>query len=103
MLKWEFKPKFIRKESEVKSLLKKKSYIKYVDAYSRQIREMFFIDNNRFIVNPKDEFIKLEFKIIRKRQKTFFIFYPGITAYQVVKGDDYFRLKTNRNQDLITA
>jgi len=78
-----------------------------VDAFSRQLRELFLIDNTRFIGEPKDEvYAAPEFATYAEKQKNNFVYvyYPWLNqTVKTVPADDYFRLKTNRNQDLIAA
>lgn len=79
----------------------------FVDAFSRQLRELFVIDNHQYIGEDKAKvFATDDFKKYCEQKKDDFVWvqYPwnGQTV-KCIKADDYFRLKTNRNQDLITA
>jgi len=94
------KPVFIDKEAGPESQ-------NIVDAFSRQLRELFVIDNHQYIGEDKAKvFTTPEFAVYCEQKKDDFVLvhYPwnGQTA-KCIKADDYFRLKTNRNQDLITA
>jgi molybdopterin/thiamine biosynthesis adenylyltransferase len=78
-----------------------------VDAFSRQIKELFFIDNHAFIGMPKPEaYATPEFAAYEEKKKDEYahVYFPwSNTLVKCVKAEDYFKLKTNRNQDLITA
>lgn len=78
-----------------------------VDAFSRQLKELFFIDNHRFIGMPKDEaYASEDFAAYAEGKKDAFtyVYFPwNNTLVKCVQAEDYFKLKTNRNQDLITA
>ncbi len=79
----------------------------FVDAFSRQLKELFFIKNNQFVGQSKEEVYKTkEFKeFVNKHLKNFnYIYFPwNNTTVKCVKKDDYLDLKTNRNQDLIAS
>jgi molybdopterin/thiamine biosynthesis adenylyltransferase len=102
----ETKPIFLN-ESDAKSAKEKMSYLIDVDAYSRQIKELFFIDNHHYIGTNKEEAYATEdFKNYSNSKKDDFVYvhFPWNNhLVKTVKDEDYFRLKTNRNQDLITA
>ena len=53
----EYKPVFIKNEKSVKELLKK-NYICFVDAFSFQMKELFFIKNHEYIGKDKEEVYK---------------------------------------------
>lgn len=79
----------------------------YIDAFSRQLRELFIIDNHQYIGEDKTKvFATSEFTDYcnKKKDDFVYVYYPwnGQTV-KCIKAGDYFRLKTNRNQDLITA
>ncbi|MDP3901880.1 MAG: ThiF family adenylyltransferase [bacterium] len=78
-----------------------------VDSFNRQINELFFIDNHKYIGADKEVVYKTQdFKKYKtKKEKSFvWVYYPwNYHLVKTVRADDYFRLKTNRNQDLITA
>ena len=79
----------------------------FVDAFARQIKELFFINNKEFIGQDKEKVYQTkEFgKFKKSKEKLFnYIYYPWTNhLVKCVKEADYFCLKTNRNQDLITA
>lgn len=81
--------------------------LKEVDALSRQLKELFIIQNHRFIGVPKpDVFASSEFAAYceRKKDDYTYVYFPwNNTLVKTVREEDYFTLKTNRNQDLITA
>ncbi|MEK7116606.1 MAG: ThiF family adenylyltransferase [Patescibacteria group bacterium] len=81
----EYKPIFL-KENQIGALRKKYPNIIEVDAFSRQIKELFLIKK---IKHKEDDFV--------------YVFYPwNYHLVKTIKAQDYFKLKTNRNQDLIT-
>lgn len=80
--------------------------LQYVDAFDRQLKELFFIEHREFIGKPKDETYKTpEFAAYVEEMKDAFVYvhfpWNGHTVKTVEK-EKYFSLKTNRNQDLIT-
>lgn len=100
------KPKFLP-DPEAKDFIDNSIFITYVDAFSRQIKELFFIDNHQYIGTDKklayasDDFKKYADS---KAGEYIHVLYPwNHHLVKTVKADDYFKLKTNRNQDLITA
>ena len=102
----ESKPLFLNSVPAVKSFLKKNPHVVYNDAYDRQIKELFFIDNHEYIGQEKikvyktSEFIKYKNK---KKDEFVHIYYSwNNIILKCVKEVDYFKLKTNRNHDLIT-
>ena len=101
-----FKPLIFRNEKEANNLVSDKKVIR-IDAFSRQIRELFFIDNNKYIGTDKDKaYESSDFKnyLDSKKDSFVYIYYPwNFHLVKSVDDQDYFRLKTNRNQDLITA
>ncbi len=78
-----------------------------VDAFERQIQELFFIENHSFIGKSKKEtYATDDFKnyASSKEDAFLYVYFPWLnTLVKTVGADDYYRLKTNRNQDLITA
>lgn len=94
-------------EAEFLTLKANKSDLIFTDALDRQIKELFYIDNTQFIGMPKPEaYATNDFATYEKNKKDDFnyVYYPWLnTVVKTVKKDDYFKLKTNRNQDLITA
>lgn len=77
-----------------------------INALSRQIKELFFIDNNHFIGQNKDLVYKTEqFQtyVLSKEADYQYIYFPwNQHVVKTILAADYLRLKTNRNQDLIT-
>ncbi len=100
-----YKPELIKDTGKLK-LLKKQKNASFVDAFERQIKELFLIKNTAFAGEPKDKiFNTKEFRIFLKEKKSDYIhfYYPwNNTIVKSVKSSDYFQLKTNRNRDLIT-
>lgn len=101
------RPEFLRSEAEVAQLRQKHPELAEVDAFSRQLKELFYIENHAFIGTPKeDAFATEDFKSYSSKKKDAFVhvYFPWLnTLVKTVEADDYFALKTNRNQDLITA
>lgn len=101
-----YKPELIRKE-RIDDFLANHSGFVMVDAFARQIKELFFIDNNQFIGFPKEEAYKSQEFLKYSSDKSgehVFIYYPWNNyIVKCIDPSDYCRLKTNRNQDLITA
>lgn len=77
------------------------------DAFSRQLKELFIIQTPRFIGVPKEEvFASPEFAEYceQKKEGFVYVYYPWLNALvKTVPAEEYLALKTNRNQDLITA
>jgi len=99
------KPVFIKTTKEFYKLNKDKCKPVFVDALSRQIKELFMIENPRFSIDRNSAFSSPEFKnFVKKKQKDFnHIYFPWSNhIVKCVKEKDYFKLKTNRNRDLIT-
>lgn len=101
----ENKPKFISEEEAEK--LSEKDHVIFVDAFTPQMKELYIINNPK--LNGPDKakvFETQEFKDFSetKSQGVVFVYYPWNNhVVKTVGADDYFKLKTNRNQDLITA
>lgn len=100
-------PRIIRNDAELRELREKHPELVEVDAFERQLRELFFIENHSFIGMPKESTYATEdFKtyVSMKEYNYIHVYFPWInTIVKMVDADDYYRLKTNRNQDLITA
>lgn len=77
------------------------------DIFDRQLKELFLIDNHQFIGQPKTVvYTTPAFNAyLRKKKEDFnYLYYSWLnTVVKSVKKEDYLKLKTNRNQDLITA
>lgn len=101
----DWQPIFIKKE-EIELFKKNNPNIVKRDAFTRQIKELFFIDNLQFVGKDKEESYQTkEFKEYAET-KAFdhvYVYYPwNFHLIKTVQENDYFKLKTNRNQDLIT-
>lgn len=79
----------------------------FVDAFERQLKELFFIDNHAYIGTDKaaayasDDFARY---FEQKKDAYQHVYFPwNRHLVKTVGKDDFLRLKTNRNQDLITA
>ena len=101
------KPVFFRDYRGIRKLLKVDSGISFINAFDRQIKELFIIKNPNLASEPKDEVYKsLGFKNYYKKNMNSYIhiYYPwNNTIVKSVIASDYFQLKTNRNRDLITS
>ncbi len=101
------RPVFLNDEASVVALRGAHPEIVEVDAFERQIRELFFIDTHSFIGMSKELVYATEdFKRYASAKKDAFlyVYLPWLnTLIKTVGATDYYRLKTNRNQDLITA
>lgn len=102
-----YKPVFLKNEAELKKMLKQKPYISFVDAFSDQLKELFFIENHKYIGEDKNKIYSSEVfkKYCFKKAKNFkYVYYPwNHTIVKTVPKEAYWELKTNRNQDLITV
>lgn len=100
-------PQMLASETDLAKLRAAHPELIEVDAFGRQLKELFFIDNHAFIGTPKGEAYATEdFKKYASSKEGAFVhvYFPWLnTLVKTVKADDYFSLKTNRNQDLITA
>ena len=103
----DYKSVIIRNDGELKKLIESKPFINIIDAFSRQIKELFFIDNNKFIGEDKEKtYNSDEFKQYAEKKKNdygYFLFSWNCHVVKCINEEDYFTLKTNRNQDLITT
>jgi len=101
------RPQILRSDTEAAQIRASHPELVEVDAFSRQLKELFFIENHAFIGVPKDEaYATNEFKnyIVAKENAFVFVYFPWLnTLVKTVDDEDYQTLKTNRNQDLITA
>lgn len=101
----EYKPILVGK-NELENLKSKKQPI-FTNAFERQLKELFFIENTKFIGEDKEKTYKTEeFKKFAEGKKNNFkhFYYPWNNhLVKCIEKDDYFTLKTNRNQDLITS
>jgi molybdopterin/thiamine biosynthesis adenylyltransferase len=106
-IKNEFTPIFFEDEKAMQELLKEKPHIKLVDAFSHQLKELFIVENPTYAGERKQEGFKTkEFQDFCERYKNNFIYvhYPwNHSVVKTLKKEEYLKLKTNRNQDLITA
>lgn len=100
-------PEIFTDESKLVRLRENHPELVEVDAFSRQLKELFFIESPAFVGTPKEAaFASPEFKeYVSLKEDTFvYAYYPWLnTVVKTVSAEAYFRLKTNRNQDLITA
>ena len=102
-----FKPIFLKGEDEAKSILDKNPSAVYVDAFSRQLKEFFIIENPIYAGERKEEgFQSKEFSEFCQLQEknNIYVYYPwsGSVVKTLLK-EAYFKLKTNRNQELINS
>jgi len=104
-MKNKFKPRKIIGVKQIQNLKRHNPNATFVDAYNRQIRELFFIDNLEFVGQDKIKvFRSKKFRDYKRSRTNNFMhfYYPwNNTLVKCVKEEDYFRLKTNRNRNLI--
>lgn len=95
-----YKPEFISEQE-----IDENSFV--VDAFSRQVRELFLISHKEHIGGDKEAvFASDAFKdfVLSKKGSVVYVRYPWLdTVVKTLPKEDYLTLKTNRNQDLITA
>ena len=100
-----YKPVIFKKESKIRPLLKNKN-ICYVNAFSYQLKELFLIENKKYIGQEKSVIYKTtDFKnYCKKKQNNFVhIYLPwNNSVIKTFPKSEYLELKTNRNRDLIT-
>ncbi len=101
------RPDILRTEAGAEKIRNSHPELVEVDAFSRQIKELFFIENHAFIGVPKGEAYATEDfkKYASSKEGAFvYVYFPWLnTLVKTVDAEDYYHLKTNRNQDLITA
>jgi len=101
------RPQILKSADEVAQIRASHPELVEVDAFSRQLKELFFIENHAFIGVPKDEaYTTDDFKnyVASKENAFVYVFFPWLnTLVKTVDDEDYQTLKTNRNQDIITA
>lgn len=100
-----FQPTALHHQPEIQDLLDHKN-AEYVDLFSRQLIELFVI-NHVSAIETKADIPQLpafkDFCEEKKNQyKTFYYSWLN-KVIKTVDQDDFFSLKSNRNQDLITA
>ncbi len=97
-----FQPVIFEAESKKEKLVKN---VTYIDAFERQMKELYFIDNVQFIGSDRDTVFKSShFEEFTKRKKHVYVYYPWTkTLVKTVCAEDYFKLITNRNRDLVTS
>jgi molybdopterin/thiamine biosynthesis adenylyltransferase len=100
-------PILIKSEKEAQALKSKKASLLFIDAFPRQLKELFLIKNPALARKDKKKvFASSAFKkFFEKGKENFhYFYYPWQnTLVKCVKRPDFFLLKTNRNQDLITS
>lgn len=101
----DYKPVKLNNENEVQQLIADKN-AEYVDLFPEQLNELFII---RFFStledkqNPERHPEYQNFCETKKNEYTI-LYYPWLNKiFKLVGADDFFTLKTNRNQDLINA
>lgn len=101
----ESKPIFLKNERELKKLLREKPFLSVINAFERQLKELIFIEQPKFIgQDEKKLYRSLEFKKFVKKKKDdfYYIYFPwNHSIVKSVKEKDFYKLKTNRNRDLI--
>jgi len=102
-----FVPIYIEDESIIKKMLLDDTRLVFVDAFSHQLKELFIINNPIYSGERKEEGYKTEnySNFCNEYSMNYiFVHFPwNNSIVKTVKKNDYLKLKTNRNQDLITA
>ncbi len=100
-----YRPQFFFKNKDVLNLKKQKD-VTFVDAFERQIKELFLVKNTCWAGEEKDKiYTSNEFKgfLIKNKMKFQYVYYPWIqTLVKTVKDGDYFLLRTSRNRNLVS-
>ncbi len=101
-----YQPYLFKDKRRSSHFFAKEQKLNYVDAFERQLKELFIIENTKFVGEDEENFLKLKkFKsFFSEKKKDFtYIYYPwNYTFVKSIASFDYLRLKTNRNRDLIT-
>jgi len=101
------RPQILRSDTEAAQIRVSHPELVEVDVFARQLKELFFIENHAFIGMPKDDAYATDaFKsyVVAKENAFVYVYFPWLnTLVKTVDDEDYQTLKTNRNQDLITA
>lgn len=86
--------------------LKEDASTTYVDASSPQLKELFLIENPQYVpASKEDAYASSDFKKFCKKKSTntIYVYFPwNHHLVKTLSENDFFSLKTNRNQDLIT-
>lgn len=94
-------------ESELENFKKDKINLITVDAHVHQIKELFFIENHNYIGMDKTHAYATEdFKNFAEANKNsyVYVYFPWNNCLvKTFPKENYLKLKTNRNQDLITS
>lgn len=100
------KPVFIRDDGSAQKLLKQKPYLVFVDAFTPQLKELFLIENHKYIGESKKEVYKtkdFENFCLKNKNNYVHVYYSwNNSLVKIIKKEDYLTLKTNRNKNLIT-
>ena len=100
-----YKPRNSRKVEFFDKLKRQETKPIIIDAFKRQIKELFIIDNLEFVGQEKKKIYgSKEFGNYKRLKADSFkyYYYPwNNTLVKCVEEEDYFRLKTDRNRDLI--
>lgn len=78
----------------------------FVDAFERQLKELYIIENPTLALNKKEALASDAFAAYEKSKENdhVYVYFPwNRHLVRTVPKDHYLALKTNRNQDLITA
>lgn len=97
-------PQFLNDEEA--DALRQDTSVTYVDAFERQLRELYIIEHPALAQDKKTALKSPEFAAYAKghADKYVHVYFPwNRHLVKTVAEDEYLALKTNRNQDLITA
>jgi len=101
------KPVFLKGREKAERVIKSPNKGNYIDAFSRQVEELYLINNKNLLGQDKNIIFKsLKYKkyFKDKDKRSVYVYYPwNFSLVKIVDSEDYYLLKTNRNQDLITA
>lgn len=101
-----YKPLFLN-DTRARELEERHPWIVVVDAFANQVKELFLIDNPQYASEYRDTVYTSDaFKRYAAKKANAYtnVYYPwNCHLVRTVRAKDYFKLRTNRNRDLITA
>lgn len=96
----------ILSEGEVEEFRSKLINVNFIDALSEQIKDLYYIEYSKILPPEKKEALTFpEFVAFQEKVKNDFcyVYFPwNNTLVKTVTKDNFLKLKTNRNKDLIT-
>lgn len=100
------KPLFVKTSKELARLNSHKCKPFFVDVFPGQLKELFLIENPQFVAEQKSALSSKEFAgFAKKKERNFVrIYFPWSNKLvKTVESSDYFKLRTNRNKNIVTA